>query len=480
MKKHFYAFTVLSSICMVPNASALNSEKCNIGSLQVLKSEDAVTVNMKIDGRDFSLPSDKMSVLVPAFVAGSDTLRLDPITIAGKNAWYYTVRENGYNPGNSLVRAGKDETVDYSRSVPWQKWMENSTLVLLTDSKSSCNCEIELTDETPLARLDFRPRRFNPMFTYVAPLDTAEKRFNLSGRANIRFIVNRTNIDWSYADNTAELGAIMKSVNAVKENPDASVDSILLTGYASPEGPYRNNVRLAKGRTEAVMDYVKKHSSFPARVYHTNSVPEDWGGLKAWLESSSLPAKGEMIKFIDNYKGDPAQENDIFMKRFSSDYPWILKNVYPSLRHTDYRITYTVRKYLNVEEIRKVAATRPQNLSQNELFILAKSYTPGSREYDEVFQLAARLYPDNETANLNAAISSMNGGDYTAASNFLTRAGNSAEAIYARGVLEALKGDYKKALPLIEKAAAAGVAGAKQAIEQIRTISGSNGGVEYL
>ena len=62
------------------------------------------------------------------------------------------------------------------------------------------------------------------------------------------------------------------------------------------------------------------------------------------------------------------------------------------------------------------------------------------------------MYPDDVAANLNAANAAMNRKDCKSAEKYLQKAGDSAEAVYARGVLAALQGDYDKALTEIEKA----------------------------
>lgn len=230
-----------------------------------------------------------------------------------------------------------------------------------------------------------------------------------------------------------------------------------------------------------VKEYVRKNSSFPASVYHTDYVPEDWEGLREWVAGSSLAAKEEMLAFIDDTSIPAPVRNDRFRSRFPQDYNFILTNVYPPLRHTDYRITYTIRKYLNVDEIREVMKTRPQNLSQNEFFLLANSYPHGSPEYDEVFDMAVRMFPESETANLNAANSAMNRGDYKMAEKYLANAGNSPQAVYGRGILKALQKKYGEALPLFEEAQKLGIKDAADAIEQTRTaMERSANGVTYL
>lgn len=70
-----------------------------------------------------------------------------------------------------------------------------------------------------------------------------------------------------------------------------------------------------------------------------------------------------------------------------------------------------------------------------------------------------RIYPGEETANINAANVSMQRGDLQSAAKFLERAGNSIEAEYARGNLACLvetakgyeKRDYSQAIQFFER-----------------------------
>ena len=288
------------------------------------------------------------------------------------------------------------------------------------------------------------PREYQADFSYIVPVAAASKTFDLEGQAFINFPVNRTEIYPDYMSNPQELRKILDTIDAVKENTDATVSHIKLTGYASPEGPYSNNVRLAKGRTEALKEYVRKQYAFPANIFETASVPEDWAGLRRALvdgDARILDKASEIVAFIDEQTPIETR-NDLLRKKFPTDYAWLLKNIYPSLRHTDYVITYEVKKYTDVEEIKRVMKTRPQNLSLNEFFLAAQTYTPGSPEYNEVFDIAVRMYPEDPVANLNAANAAMGQGNYEAAKKYLARAPKNAETDYAKGILAALHNDY--------------------------------------
>ncbi|MDE6267186.1 MAG: DUF3868 domain-containing protein [Muribaculaceae bacterium] len=463
-----YKNLLLISLATALTASAnLKSSQLNISDLAVNQSEAAMTVNMTVDPAPFKVKSNNMVVLTPAIVAQKDTLRLPAVTIAGRNAWFQEVRNNQPNP--SLLRAGKKTPLNYSATVPYQPWMQQSNLVILTDTLSECNC-FTRSGHTPVIDMDFTPEIFvsdNNTFEYLVPSDTIEKVFNLSGRANIIFKVNRTDIDWTYKSNYAELDSILASINAVKDNKDATVEQIMLTGYASPEGSYANNERLAQGRTAVVRKYVADHSSFPSNIYKEKSVAEDWAGLRQWLTTSTVPEKKAIIELIDDKSIPVEKKNDVLRQRYPETYRFLLANVYPNLRHTDYVITYKIRRYYDVEEIAAVMQSNPRNLSLNEFFLLANSYEKGSVDYDSVFLTAARLFPNDDIANMNAAYSAINQGELNSARLFLSRIEPSPQTAYAWGVLYAKEGNYAEALEMLKQAKDGGVEMADVVIERV-------------
>ena len=79
------------------------------------------------------------------------------------------------------------------------------------------------------------------------------------------------------------------------------------------------------------------------------------------------------------------------------------------------------------------------------MFLVANTYEPGSQEFNDVFETAVRMYPNDETANLNAAVSALNRNDLSSATRYLAKAGTSHAALNARGILAARTGDDKAA-----------------------------------
>ena len=286
------------------------------------------------------------------------------------------------------------------------------------------------------------------------------------GSAYIDFPVNRTEIYEDYRSNAGELSKIRSTIELVRNDPDTRITSVSIKGYASPEGPYDNNVRLAKGRTRTLKEYVRRQYDFPDSLMHTSYEPEDWDGLERFVRGSGLAGRDGILEVIAGGLAPDAKEWKI-KSSWPEDYAFLLKEVYPGLRHSDYAVEYEVRTYTDADEIRSILRTRPQKLSLQEMYLAAQQMEPGSDEYNETFEIAVRMFPDDPAANLNAANSAMSRGDLKNAGRYLAKAGQCPEAVYARGILAALSGEYDSAGKLFGEAAVMGISQAEEALESL-------------
>ena len=281
--------------------------------------------------------------------------------------------------------------------------------------------------------------------------------------------MNRTVIYEDYRRNPIELAKIRATIDTVRNDADTRITSIRIKGYASPEGSYANNTRLAQGRTETLKDYVQRLYNFPSGVMATDYEPEDWAGLERYLKTCTLPDRYGILELVHS-GGDPDAREQKIKARYPRDYQFLLREVYPGLRHSDYTVEYVVRAYTDIEEARRIWRTAPGKLSLNEFYRVAESYPAGSDEYNEVFETMVRLYPDDATANLNASNVAMSRGDLVSARKYVAKAGGTPEAVYARGVLAGLDKDYVQARRLLSQAQSMGVKEAADALEQINKI----------
>lgn len=303
-----------------------------------------------------------------------------------------------------------------------------------------------------------------PRLPLKLPEPEPTKKRQIAGRAFLDFPVNETTIYPAYRRNPDELGKIRASVDSARFDPTIRIVSVSLHGYASPESPYANNTRLAKGRTAALVDYLKRQYALPDSVFHTASTPEDWDNLRAfveagnrrkvkgdwWYDNPALMETPEMPEGVRQYRQElldvidapmdlDAKEEKLKRVGDGEPYRWLLRHVYPGLRHTDYIIDYVVKEY-PIQEARQLIYTHPEALSVEEMYRVAQSYEVGSDGYYEALVIAADRNPDDPTANLNAACACVQTRRLKDAAIYLEKAGDSQEADYVRRVILAMQG----------------------------------------
>lgn len=439
-----------------------------VSDVKVERAESTLMVSMTVHPSVFSKKSNRETWLTPAIVAGSDTLRLDPVVVAGHTRYYQHERIERLPQGAVLLHAGASDLYSYTANVPYEQWMQLSQLVLTSRIGGCCGNSLRKLDNELLATMDYRDRTLYPALIYVSPTKEIVKVRNVSGQAYVDFPVNKTVIVPDYRRNPTELAAIRRTIDEIRNDADITIRSLTFTGYASPEGSYANNERLARGRTESLIEYVRKLYAFPRNVMHASWVAEDWAGLIKRLQKLDIENHDALLAIATDDSLTPDQRDARLKNRFPQQYAYLLAEVYPTLRHSDYVVEYQVRNYVDVKEIAAVMATEPQKLSIDELFLLAKSFDKDSPEFREVMEVAVRMYPDDPETNLNAATTAASFGDYDRALEYLKKAGDNPIATYTAGVIAAKQERYTDAAELLQRAADAGVAEAADLLATMR------------
>ncbi len=440
----------------------------SIDGVKLEHSGQYMSVDMTLGLSGLEVDGNRAVLLTPRLVNGADSLELPSVGIYGRRRYYFYVR-NGESmltgkDEMSYKASDKPESIVYNKVLPYQEWMNGAELTLHRSDYGCCNT---LLAEQAGTLGDFTEAvAFFPELVYVRPAAEKVKSRSLEGSAFIDFPVNQTVIYPEYRRNTVELGKIRSTIDSVRNDRDVTITQVWLKGFASPESPYDHNRELAIGRTEALKKYIRQLYHFNDNVIATDYEPEDWAGLRRYVEQSNINHRQEILALIDGDREPDAKEWKI-KSTYPKEYRFLLQNCYPSLRHTDYRIAYTIRGYSDVDEIERIMHTRPQNLSLNEFNLVAQKYEPGSDEFTEVYETAVRMYPTDETANLNAANAAMRRGDNALAERYLAKAGNSPEAVYARGALAIRNEDYDTARRYLEQAKRLGVAQAETTLEQL-------------
>ncbi len=469
MRKAIIIITALFAIATTAMAQEI-VEGVSVKNLVLERNGDYMVINMDIDLTNLDVSSNRAILLTPRITNGNNSIDLTSIGVYGRKRYYFYVR-NGESmltgPEEATFKAkDKPNTVPFHNIIQYQEWMNGANLALYRAEFGCCN-EL-LAEQLGMLKQHTEPVEFFPTLVYMQPKAEMEKSRSLEGSAYIDFPVDKTRIYPEYRRNTVELKKIQATIDSVRNDKDITITSVWLKGYASPESPYSHNTELAIGRTAALKKYIQRLYQFEPGIISTDYEPENWEGLRKYVEGSNILHREQILELIDRDM-NPDHKEWTIKQRYPQQYRFLLDYCYPALRRTDYRIAYNIRSYSDIEEIKRILHTQPQKLSLNEFYLVTQHLQPGSDEFTEAFETAVRMYPEDEVANLNAANAAMRRNDMERAERYLAKAGKSPEAIYARGAYAFLTKDYESARALFQVALGYGVQQAAETLRQMPT-----------
>ncbi len=409
-------------------------------------------VAMDIDYAAASVEKKESLDIVPYLTDGTHTKELPALGLYGSNRYWKYVREHHTSARTFKLYNTKKApaTEHYTASVPYEKWMDNCQLLLKQTSRGCCNTTLGQGVET-LASYLKQEFRFAPDFQYVQPVAEAVKNRAEQGEAYLSYAVGKSAVVENFQNNAAEINKILDFVKVLKDNPEEyKVKGIALKGFASPDGSYSVNEKLAKARTESLKGVISKALGTKEIPVSTSYVAEDWDGVCRWIEASSLDKKDEILAIVKGSLSPDAKDKKL-ASAFPSQYKQIKGECYPALRRASYVVDYEVVPYVDVNQIKAKINSNPKDLSLNEFFMAANSCQTGSPEFCDIMEKALAQYPSNEIAILNAANSAMGSGNMARAGELLSKlpdGGRSNQApyfTYAKAVYQALNKNYAKA-----------------------------------
>ena len=312
---------------------------------------------------------------------------------------------------------------------------------------------------------------YEPTFapSFITPEAEAIKARSETGKAYLDFAAGRSDIAPNIKNNAAELQKMNTLIESVRSNPDATITGIVITGYASPEGNYATNVTLSERRAQALRNHIGATYGLPQNLFSVYGAGEDWAGLETLVEQSDLPQREQILGIIRNTGLFDGRERRLMDIERGAIYRRMKNDMFPQLRRVEYRFDYTVVPF-TIEQGKEVMKTRPGSLSLNEMFLIANTYRSGSEQFNEVFETAARVFPDSDVANINAAAIALNRKDAVSAANYLAKVKERTSEYWNNlGMLQYLQGDKTTAAESFAKAGALGATNAAALNRHLQT-----------
>ena len=445
MKRYILLLILLVS-CQL-QAQIIGSGKILVQNIQmnINETDSVMSVSMDFHHNYDRIKTNNWITILPVVTNGRDSVMLEPLYFYGRSAYYNFLRNNKRVSKEMRFRADRAaHTINYSTEIPFESWMDTASVAIIENSQWCCfypsvEGSAIVYKKEPSIKFEYVPQ-----FVYVVPKAEGVKSRSISASAYINFPAGKTDIDPYYGNNRKELAKIMATVDSVRTDKDITVSSLFLKGYASPEGMYDRNIILSAARTESLKNYILGLAPQLRGVVRSESVPENWDDLRRFVEKSNISHKDEILEVINSGR-EPDNKEWVLKSRYKSEYKYLLEACYPLLRRTDYTISYTIRSYTDPQEIVRIMFEAPQKLSLNEFYLASKALEEGTPQFKEAFEIAVRMFPNDEIANLNVANAAMAEGNLKEAERYLSKAGISVEAEYARGVFYALSEDYAKA-----------------------------------
>lgn len=463
-----------------------------LSDLNLRTDSDSLRVSFRVGiGPNATRGHNYKLTLSPVLVGGGEERPLRRIEIYGRRVELLDARAGrpyvrGLSTGDlrhpvaGALRASEGDTVEYSASVPLESWMKGAGLRLERWRSGCCRRDtlpvVELAAEEAPAVLsaagvaawaaavsaegaatttgDSLSRRL----TFVEPFSALEARMHAqsvspglfdpdmpldmgqsadtprqqdidkyiadgeAGALMVHFHQGRHDLERHFRDNNATLVNLVSSIRALLNSSTSRVVRVVIVGSASPEGTLAFNDRLAWNRAVTLKEFLLRNTDFPSDSITLFNGSEDWRGLRRLVAASDLYEREEILRIIDNVPVKKGRELELMKLSGGRPYLYMLEHMFPDLRNAAFIKVY----YENLPD------------------------------------------PSAEALSRGAAL--VSAGRYAEALSILPQATPGSRRDLLQGTSLLFTGDRDAALPLLERAAAAGESEAESLLAQIRAV----------
>ena len=283
----------------------------------------------------------------------------------------------------------------------------------------------------------------------IAP-DAYQRINKKKQEANIKFLIQQANLRKSELKNNSvqEFIKMLQQINNDREG--LNLDNVEVSAYASPDGGFNINDKLANQRQKVSEQYVNQElkkikMNAPVDAKYT---AQDWDGFQELVKTSNIQDKDIILRVLSMYK-DP-QEREQQIKNISSAFRELADGILPQLRRARLTINYETigRSDEQIMDQLKADATK---LSIEEI-LYGAALQDDANAQEDIYKIATEIYPSDGRAYNNIATIEFAKGNYEAAHQYLQKAQGVEESKANLGLLALKNGDLATAEQLIASA----------------------------
>ena len=325
---------------------------------------------------------------------------------------------------------GNNQTINYRlggrctmrTSFPYEDAMQKSELFLTFDAKvgkKQVDVPAVKVADGVVATSQLYYRTLSTARPSIAA-DAFQRVVAQKQQANIRFLIQQAELRKSELKNNSvqEFVALLKRISDDREG--LNLANVEVSAYASPDGGFALNEKLANKRQQNAEGYVKQQLK-EARVegdVEASYTAQDWEGFQELVAASNIQDKDVILRVLSMYK-DP-QEREQQIKNMSHGFQELADGILPQLRRARLTINYeTIGR--DDDQIFAQYRQDASKLSVDEL-LYAASIADGQSQQEAILKTAAKQYPQDARAFNNLAAIAYQKGDYAQAQQYLAQA----------------------------------------------------------
>lgn len=479
--KIYLVAIAIFSLCEMRAQIVITDNGLSISDIKTEQNAGRMDVCMTVDMSQMKIKSNHSLRVTPYLTDGQELVQMPAIIIDGRRRSIVHQRhnDNQFPTSDIYIRRHnrKEQSVSYEYDMPYESWMQNAEFTLREEwcachdtpysediiTISNLSTPAQQTQTTSKSVKDITPQL---KMAYAIPKQSDSQI--ATSTFNIYFPVNKSQINMDFMGNNQTSDQIRKAMSA------SDIESVKLTGYASPEGPYNFNSNLAQKRAEQTNKYLSDNNLSKVNS-SISSGPIDWAKLREMLLNSYISNYLKIVAIIDDPSIKPEDKNHAIRQQYPVEYNFMLRTWYPKLRTTTITVDHKV-KSKSVDEAKAILKTNPAELSLADIYMIALTYEKGSKEWNDIVILAVENFPNSSEARVNAANVAMANGNYAQAAEYLSSVPQDMpEAMNSRGIMAMANGNYTEAMTLFEKAQKAGVSEATYNLSLLKELMSLKG-----
>lgn len=367
----------ISGLLLLLPPDTLKAQGIRIVPQRISVENDSLHVQLRMDLNEVRVGRSRAFIFTPQLLGeGKQQLSLPAVVISGSIRDRQDRREAALSLCKECtvpylrIRDSRNvsKNITYRISIPYASWMQHAMLLLKQESRECCGNELLAVDtlqcdlglaavagipQLPVVKMKLHPEEaVKPKVVKPEPAAVTRPKSTMVSTSKVAsattesvvlyfdYPIGKDDIHPDLKNNRYEIDKIDRLIAPLQRTHFASVKSIRICGYCSPDGNYGDNERLAEARSRFFSIYLRSMYGVPRGLIEVSSVAEDWEGLVDLLMRDNPPYRDAALRVISRYGIFNGREKYLMELQGGSPYKDMLRHFFPKLRRIEVIVRY--------------------------------------------------------------------------------------------------------------------------------------------